>query len=396
MKITKKLTAISVIILIIFSIAGMNVFAASTTQDGLEVSLTTDKETYSKDEKVTATLSVKNTNITDITNVTMEIVTLDGYEVADESKNTKQLDKLTPNKTAELNIVYVAKSTGEVSQSNKSSNSNNPIAKTGDDIFLVVPALILLSVSVVLIFISVKKKKGKVFLSVAVCTSILGAIILVVSFNMPQAADSSKTISITEKIITDGEEININAFVKYDLKGNNHESSENSKNGNNSAEKNVIKNSLSETLDCIINNNFNSNFHYMSMYGKVKEELIENDIPRAVAKNISYKIENIEISQDDNGNTFAIVDTNFKSVDMIALLSELKETENYRQIIINKLDNKEFTEKSFDIQVIMIKIDDIWYLYETIPLNDVFMGGLYSLDIAAQEEFFNQLNEESE
>lgn len=220
MKITKKLTAISVIILIIFSIAGMNVFAASTTQDGLEVSLTTDKETYSKDEKVTATLSVKNTNITDITNVTMEIVTLDGYEVADESKNTKQLDKLTPNKTAELNIVYVAKSTGEVSQSNKSSNSNNPIAKTGDDIFLVVPALILLSVSVVLIFISVKKKKGKVFLSVAVCTSILGAIILVVSFNMPQAADSSKTISITEKIITDGEEININAFVKYDLKGN--------------------------------------------------------------------------------------------------------------------------------------------------------------------------------
>ena len=69
MKLVKKLTVIAISSLLMFSIAGMNVFAASTTQDGLEVSLTTDKETYLKDEKITATLSVTNTNDEDITNL---------------------------------------------------------------------------------------------------------------------------------------------------------------------------------------------------------------------------------------------------------------------------------------------------------------------------------------
>lgn len=43
MRIVKKITALVVSSLMMFSISGMNVFAASTTQDGLAVSLTTDK-----------------------------------------------------------------------------------------------------------------------------------------------------------------------------------------------------------------------------------------------------------------------------------------------------------------------------------------------------------------
>ena len=83
MKLVKKITALAVSSLMMFSIAGMNVFAASTTQDGLYVSLTTDKETYSKDEKITATLSVKNTNESDVTDIAMETVIPDGYEITD-------------------------------------------------------------------------------------------------------------------------------------------------------------------------------------------------------------------------------------------------------------------------------------------------------------------------
>ncbi|MBQ8135285.1 MAG: hypothetical protein IJ192_12910, partial [Clostridia bacterium] len=220
---------------------------------------------------------------------------------------------------------------------------------------------------------------------------VLGAIIAVVPFGT-KAADNSKTISITETIIIDGKELNINAFVKYDLKGNNQQSSENSENNNNSIEKDIIKGSLSKTLDCIINNEFNSDFHYLSMYGDIKEQLIENEIPSSLAKNVSYEIGNIEITQDDQSDTYAVIDVTFNSVDMIRLLSNIDNEETYRSLIIDKLNNKDYVEKVFDVKLIMIKIEDLWHLYETEQLDDVFMGGLYSLDMDLQDEYFKELN----
>ena len=191
----------------------------------------------------------------------METVVPDGYEVADGSKNTEQLNKLAPNETTELTVEFAVKSTVEVSQDSRDSqdsqsspdseiskisesSSDNSVVNTGNDIFSVVMALVLFSVLVILIVISVKKKKGKGFLSVAVCISVLGVIIAAVPFGT-QAADSGNTISITETIIINGDKININFFVKYDLKDDNQQSSENSKNSSDFDETDVVKKSLS-------------------------------------------------------------------------------------------------------------------------------------------------------
>ena len=135
MKFLKGLSTVALSAIMMFSVASANVFAASTTQDGLEVSLITDKETYTKDEKITATLSVKNTNSTEITDVTMETVVPNGYGVIDGSATTKHIEKLAPNETVELKSVYNAKSIGEVSEvsevskvteiSEVSKNTNN-------------------------------------------------------------------------------------------------------------------------------------------------------------------------------------------------------------------------------------------------------------------------------
>ena len=124
MKFLKRLSAVAVSAVMMFSITSVNVFAASIIQDGLEVSLTTDKETYAKDEKITATLSVKNTNESDVTDITMETVIPNGYEVTDGTKNNKQLDKLAPNETTKLKVVYAAKSSGEVSQDSQVSQES--------------------------------------------------------------------------------------------------------------------------------------------------------------------------------------------------------------------------------------------------------------------------------
>ena len=85
-------------------------------------------------------------------------------------------------------------------------------------------------------------------------------------------------------------------------------------------------------MNCIINNDFNSDFHYLSMYGDIKEQLVENEIPSALAKNISYEIGNVEVNQDEQGDINALVDVNFNSVDMIQLISSIDNEETYKSL----------------------------------------------------------------
>lgn len=427
MKFLKRISAVAISMIMMCSIAEMNVFAVSTVQDGLEVLLTTDKETYSKNEKITATLSVKNKNTTDVTDVIMETAIPDGYRIDDGLSNIKKLETLAPNKTEELKVVYVSASNSdstvenshndpekqdsknsEVNQnSNKDEISKNSTviqesttnyenkaetANTGDTTkVMVIVSLIVISVAIgILCF---KNKKGKGILSIVLCVSAVAGIVAIMPFET-NAIQSMKTITLEEEITVDDKKLNVSAIVKCSLAESNQEVSENSENSNVNDDTKVIYDSLSKTLDCIIKNDFNTNFHYLSMYGDIKENLIENEIPRAVAKIVSYNIGDIKLDQDGTGNIFALVHTNFQSVDMLKLISEIEETGDYRQVIVNKLSNHEYIEKDFDIQVVMILHDNIWYLYETPALNDVFMGGLYSVDMVAREEFFNELLKE--
>ncbi|MBR1680361.1 hypothetical protein IJ707_01065, partial [bacterium] len=197
----KTLSALAISATMVFSVAALNVSAATTTQDGLEVSLTTNKEAYSKDEKVTATLSVKNTNSTDVTGVAMETIIPDGYEAADGTKNNKQLDKLAPNETAELKVVYAAKSKSEVSQdsqvSQESQNSevsnvspSDDTINTGDTTVRLAVIIPIIACSLVLIIFGIRKKKLKGFLSVAISISVIGSVIAFLPFDA-DAVDES-------------------------------------------------------------------------------------------------------------------------------------------------------------------------------------------------------------
>lgn len=217
MKIAKKLVAVAVSTLMMFSMAGMNVFAASTTQDGLEVSLTTDKETYSKDEKITATLSVKNTNESDVTDITMETIIPDGYEVADGTKNNKQFDKLAPNESVELKVVYVAKDSGEDSKDSEDSivDPSNDSPKTGDNAILPVAIAVVLLVSVSLAVLCFKSKKGRKLLSVILTVSIVGGTSALITVNTN--ATDYDFISISTSIKLNDSNTILSAKVYYEL-----------------------------------------------------------------------------------------------------------------------------------------------------------------------------------
>ena len=226
MKILKTLSALAISATMVFSVAALNVSAATTTQDGLEVSLTTNKEAYSKDEKVTATLSVKNTNSTDVTGVAMETIIPDGYEAADGTKNNKQLDKLAPNETAELKVVYAAKSKSEVSQdsqvSQESQNSevsnvspSDDTINTGDTTVRLAVIIPIIACSLVLIIFGIRKKKLKGFLSVAISISVIGSVIAFLPFDADAVDESQKMVSISQEIKVNNKDFTIKADVTY-------------------------------------------------------------------------------------------------------------------------------------------------------------------------------------
>ena len=225
MKFLKRLSAVAVSVVMMFGITSVNVFAASITQDGLEVSLTTDKETYSKAEKITATLSIKNTNESDVTDIAMETIIPNGYEVADGTKNDKQLDKLASNETAELKVVYAAKSSGEVSQDSQISqesqksevstvSQSSETIGTGDttQLAIIVP---IVACSLVLVIFGIRKKKIKDFLSIAVSICVIGSIIYYLPFNANAVKENSKTISISQATKVDKKDFTIKANVTY-------------------------------------------------------------------------------------------------------------------------------------------------------------------------------------
>lgn len=225
-KITKKFAAVAVSSLMMFSIAGMNVFAASTTQDGLEVSLTTDKEAYSKEEKITATLSVKNTNESDVTDIAMETIIPDGYEVADETKNNKQLDKLAPNESTELKVAYVAKSKGEVSQDSQVSQESqksevstvspsNDSPQTGDNTVIPFAIALVMLLSILLAIFCFKSKKGRKLLSLILCVSSVYGYFVLAPTKVNAVNTILKSLNISTSVKIERNDISLNAIVRY-------------------------------------------------------------------------------------------------------------------------------------------------------------------------------------
>ena len=146
---TKKIAAIFLTVLMLFSLAGISASAATTTQDGLEVTLTTDKTEYTKNEQITATLNVKNTNSEVVSNVTLETVVPTGFKVVDNASSTKSIGALNTGAEEELTVKLVKDDSGD-------STIKSP--KTGEEtnyLFIVIS----LVVSGAVVFAAVKLKK---------------------------------------------------------------------------------------------------------------------------------------------------------------------------------------------------------------------------------------------
>ena len=85
--------------------------ATPVTQDGITLTVTPDKTTYSQEETITATVKVENTNDFAVTDVSLEGITPEGYELKVGEGDSLTIGELAAGASKELAVSFVPKTT---------------------------------------------------------------------------------------------------------------------------------------------------------------------------------------------------------------------------------------------------------------------------------------------
>lgn len=104
---TSRLMALVLSLLLCISIIGIIASAASVTKDGLEVTLTTDKEEYSAEEPIVATLTVENKGDKIVDEVSLETLIPDGYHIDTTATAIKMVGELGVGEKAVLEVTLL-------------------------------------------------------------------------------------------------------------------------------------------------------------------------------------------------------------------------------------------------------------------------------------------------
>ncbi len=115
-----KLLVFAVVLLFGFHMMTLSVSAQTITQDGLEISLTTDKEEYLSGEEVKLILKIKNTGEEKVTNIQISDVISEGYNLPEEFvEELKAIEELGTGEEIVLDTVL------EVEENNTSGGNTS-------------------------------------------------------------------------------------------------------------------------------------------------------------------------------------------------------------------------------------------------------------------------------
>lgn len=166
MKTMKKLFVLLTALLLCMGMSVVSAFAATVTEDGVDVTLTTDADAYEEGDDITATLTVTNNNEFAVTDVTLEHILLEGYELAEGCELTSAVETLEAGAATELTVTYVAEEE-EVLE-------DVPGAETGDANAAVWMGTMLIAAGVVAV-LAVKGRKSRKILLPLILIGLLGA-----------------------------------------------------------------------------------------------------------------------------------------------------------------------------------------------------------------------------
>lgn len=223
MKAIKKLSKVILIAMLCISITKTS-FAAMETQDGLQVTLSTDKEEYEREEQITAILKVTNTNNTTINKVTLETFIPKGYSLTNYSPvSSKYIESLKSGETMTLSISLQAINETVIKSSDDSSekisteikeDNLTPNTKDTSKIFIWIAVLLISLLGVILILKAGNKKIKK-----GISTMLIGIIFFNIIFETNIYANTidvtQKQIYLKKNVLVGGTDIMLQASVTY-------------------------------------------------------------------------------------------------------------------------------------------------------------------------------------
>lgn len=144
----------------------------------------------------------------------------------------------------------------------------------------------------------------------------------------------------------------------------------------------------------IISGEYDDNFKYISLDGKISHNLSNGDISSAIMQNIDYKIINVEENEDSS-----IVTAEFTYPNAVEIQNKIV-SEN------SKISEKDLLSKFLDIiksgdfstinctaKIPLICLNNEWYILESEQFSDIITGGIYSEHRKQNEEVYQKLKE---
>ena len=216
-KIASLLLTLSLVFCVLFALP-LNASAASTeTQDGLEVTITTDKTEYTADEDIQVSVNIKNNNSYKVEDVSIETLLPEGLVLKTGNLSATDIDI---EAGASYSAAFVAKLSEDLKDSSEGDQETNS-PPTGDNLSVVLWVVLLIA-SVIGIFLTFKFKKTAKMMSLFLCFAMVLTMLPMSAF----AAENSTTITVDKTITVDGKEYTITSTVSAS-KGIDNSGSEN-------------------------------------------------------------------------------------------------------------------------------------------------------------------------
>ncbi len=210
-----KIAFIILSVVFVFS-ACMTVFAVTTksvtaNQNGLEATLNFNKQEYKADEKIEATLNVKNNNSYAVKNIQTELIVPSTMKL---SKGSLKQEAFSLNagesKVQEVALEKVVETNNNVPTTNEENKTNSP--QTGDNVVVYIAMMVISAVALVVIAVKKKWVHKKKVMSLVLCFTLVGAMTLTSVVN---AEPTTKEFTVEGTIKVDGEDVVIKGKVTY-------------------------------------------------------------------------------------------------------------------------------------------------------------------------------------
>lgn len=224
MRVWKKLAVFLLSLMICAGMMVLPALAASASQDGLEATVTAEKDSYGDEEQISAEVTLKNTNFDPVTDIVVENIVPDGYKLAHGFEAKTEIDSLVAGKTVTIDVSYIldktsseTEETGTVdgSSDKEDSGQNDGSPDMGDNSNVMFYTVILTAagVTIVILLVLNRKKNGKRILSLILCISMVGAM-LPFSVKNISAADT-KSFTVSENVQVGDKTVELKVIIRY-------------------------------------------------------------------------------------------------------------------------------------------------------------------------------------